>query len=326
MTGFSWFVAPPFVAVLLAPLGALAYLVAAFCFAVINGLALAVIIRGLLHLAPGIRREDRRLVVLGCVAFPPVFEAFAAGQMSLIFLALWVTAMRCAADGRPVWAGMLLALAAFKPHLVLLVPCALIARRDWRALAGYVVVGSGLLLVSFAAVGQRGMRNWVDALGSAAYRELVGSGQAWKTISLAAWGESLPATRGLGILSLGVGAIAVFMAARTSLPDPLRDLAVLSLLTVVFSPHAMLYDGVLLLPIAIWLLSAGLLVRARWLLLVIWVLLFSTSMRHALAEAVPLLGWADLPLAALPMAVLVWRLRQLDGTDRARATRSSRRP
>jgi hypothetical protein len=206
---------------------------------------------------------------------------------------------------------MLFALAAFKPHLVLLVPCFLVARRSWRALAGYAFVGTGLLLASFAAVGQSGMRNWANVLGSTSYGELVSAAQAWKTISLPAWGELLPAAHVVGILSLGVGGVATFLMARSAPPDPLRDLGVLSLLTVLFSPHAMLYDAVLLLPTAIWLLSTRRVAPFRWLLLAIWVLLFSTSVRHAVSEAAPLLAWVDLPFVAVPIAVLAWRMRDV---------------
>lgn len=65
---------------------------------------------------------------------------------------------------RPVAAGVLLGLTAMKPHLALLVPIALVAGRQWRAL-----LAAGLTVLSLAGIvaGAAGLQSWVAFLNAA---------------------------------------------------------------------------------------------------------------------------------------------------------------
>ena len=60
--------------------------------------------------------------------------------------------------------GAIMALGLFKPHLVWAIPIALAAQRKWRALTGFMAVGSFLALVSFALIGPHGVQQWIAVL------------------------------------------------------------------------------------------------------------------------------------------------------------------
>ena len=68
---------------------------------------------------------------------------------------------RLAAKGSDGLAGLLLGLGAYKPHLIWLLPLALIAERRWKMLSSFAATCCGLALVSLAAVGPDGIRQWI---------------------------------------------------------------------------------------------------------------------------------------------------------------------
>jgi hypothetical protein len=77
-------------------------------------------------------------------AFPAALLSAAMGQVSALFLLLVVTGL-VLLDRKPVWVGVLFALACFKPHLAAVLPIALLAGGHYRALVSFLVCG--LLLV-----------------------------------------------------------------------------------------------------------------------------------------------------------------------------------
>ena len=87
-----------------------------------------------------------------CCRSPPDFIALFNGQDDLIlvlFVALSAYLLRA---GKPLAAGMALALfAASKFHLFTLVPLVLLAQRQWRMFACLAVSGSSALAISLAA-------------------------------------------------------------------------------------------------------------------------------------------------------------------------------
>ena len=59
---------------------------------------------------------------------------------------------------RQVWAGILLGMATIKPQLGLLLPVALVAARQWRALAAAAATVAALVLLSAWAFGLDALR------------------------------------------------------------------------------------------------------------------------------------------------------------------------
>ena len=90
-------------------------------------------------------------------AFFPVVIALLQGQDSILLLFLYGLAFSALATGRNFVAGVCLGLALFKFQLVLPFVLVLLVRRQWRAVAGFVVTAFGLLLVSAAVVGWSGV-------------------------------------------------------------------------------------------------------------------------------------------------------------------------
>jgi len=77
---------------------------------------------------------------------------------------------------RPFLAGLLLGAVSYKPHLAILVPLALLAGREWRALAGALASGAGLIALSLMAFG---IAPWIAFFGKAGTLA-AGQGPTWR--------------------------------------------------------------------------------------------------------------------------------------------------
>ena len=76
--------------------------------------------------------------------FFPLFVTVLQGQSDLVVLVPLAAAYAAWARGRLGWAGIFSALALAKPQLLLLIPVLFVARRAWRALAGFAAVVAAL--------------------------------------------------------------------------------------------------------------------------------------------------------------------------------------
>lgn len=129
------FVHLPLEPLLLAPL-LVAPLPYAWIFAgwTLLGLALLTASVGLLAREWPVPPPDRRLMGATAISFFPIFITLLLGQSSLLLLLSWVgasVALRRGHDGR---AGVALALAAIKPHTILVPVVVLLIMGRWRAL------------------------------------------------------------------------------------------------------------------------------------------------------------------------------------------------
>jgi alpha-1,2-mannosyltransferase len=163
---------------------------------------------------------------------------------------------------RPALAGLLLGLLTYKPQFALLVPIALAASRQWRALAVAAAAACALALASVAAFGIEPWRVWLEwvAGSTADYPKWA----LWCRVQ----GESIYNNlRVLGASNAAANlgqAIAGFAAAgcvwwsyRRQAPSDLQ-LAVLLPATVLAAPHVANYDGVLIVVAATLLFVRGL--------------------------------------------------------------------
>lgn len=94
----------------------------------------------------------RRSIAVGLLALPVTVLTVTGGQDGLIFAALLGGACRFL-PRRPVLAGVLFGLAACKPQFGVLVPVALLAARQWRAIAAATVTVLACVLLSGLAFG-----------------------------------------------------------------------------------------------------------------------------------------------------------------------------
>jgi hypothetical protein len=152
------FVRPPFYALLLKPLTWLgSYDRAHAAFTVLR---LASLVWFIL-LWPKKGRGDALMFLFMSL---PVFIGMMNGQDAILMLPLMALALRKEEEGKGLQAGLALSLCAIKPHLLVLLPIALIAQRRWDVLKGGALGGVILFSVSFLAGGWGWIASFVHVL------------------------------------------------------------------------------------------------------------------------------------------------------------------
>jgi alpha-1,2-mannosyltransferase len=134
---------PPNFLLIIVPLALLPYLPS---LVVWLGLTLA----GYLFILRRIAPHSSTLLI--SLAFPGTFENFFHGQNGFLSATLLGGGLLLL-ENYPVVGGVLLGLLSYKPHLVPLVPIALIAGRRWRALSAMLFSALMLSLLSLLALG-----------------------------------------------------------------------------------------------------------------------------------------------------------------------------
>lgn len=277
----AW-VHPPTALLLVWPLGHLPF-AAAFVVWTLVGLAvflgtLRVVVRGHRHAWPLV------------LAFPGLWLGIAQGQMQFVVGALLGGAL-LALRRHPALAGVLIGLLTVKPHLAVLLPLALLAGRQWRAIAWAAASSVASLGVSVAVLGPGTLARWFDGMGLVAASVDDGSLPVFKFVT------PYTALRLLGLPYLPAivlhAAVAVVAAAavavvwrRTS--DVRVCGSALVVGTFLVSPYAADYDlAALAFPIA-WMallgLERGWLRGDRNLLVVTWLLPMLTGPVAALTH------------------------------------------
>lgn len=156
-TGFYPFFYPPTYLLICWPLAAAPYLTA---------LAIWLLVTGSAYQAVVSRIGEGMVGLVPVLAFPAVFVAVGHGQNALLTTAV-LGAAALNLDRRPAIAGALLGLLAFKPHLAIVAPLALIAAGRWRALAAAVLAACALALLSLAAFGLESWKAFIAAAPAA---------------------------------------------------------------------------------------------------------------------------------------------------------------
>lgn len=141
-----WWSYPPVVLPLLWPLKHLPYFAA---LALWTGLGLAAYASATLS---AIERAQRPLALLCLLALPATLITIVGGQNGFFTGALFVGAVSLL-ERRPIFAGVLLGLLTFKPHLGTVLPLALVALAAWRTIAAAAVTASLLYGASVAILG-----------------------------------------------------------------------------------------------------------------------------------------------------------------------------
>jgi hypothetical protein len=97
----------------------------------------------------------------------PLIDAFAIGQDVAMLLAVVAVTLVLLDRHRDFAAGLVFCLCAIKFHLFLMVPVWILARRMWRFAGGLAAGGAVLAVLSVAAAGAGGFRDFVRAASSA---------------------------------------------------------------------------------------------------------------------------------------------------------------
>jgi hypothetical protein len=242
---------PPYYTLLIAPLGYLSYRQAYIAMAVFN----VVLCAGLLILLVRSSQQIRGLAAMVAISliagFFPLFVTVLQGQSDLVVLVPLAAAYVAWSRGRHGWAGVFSALALAKPQLLLLIPVLFVARRAWRALAGFAGVLVALGAVSVAGFGVAPVIDYLKSLGAWAIGGSLPTGGQLAYTDPAVYSlrnilQVLPggATASLLILLVLLALVALSLSWR---PDkPRLDFAVAIAASLVLSPHQNVHDLALL--------------------------------------------------------------------------------
>jgi hypothetical protein len=196
-----------------------------------------------------------------------------------------------------------LALGLVKPHLFVLVPVALLLQRRYRTLLTLSGACAGLVPLTLPVVGLQTRRDWLAALASPLYTAEAQVGQTAKMQSLSGLATAFGAPPALAYVVLLVGVVALVLQLRSCRYNTAQVWSATVLTTLVFSPHVMIYDLVLLLPV----LALAHARPTRLLAVALVVVLFSVPLREAGAQAAPSWSFLAYPWSALLLLAL-WLL------------------
>ncbi|MBW4093260.1 MAG: DUF2029 domain-containing protein [Proteobacteria bacterium] len=195
------------------------------------------------YLAATMEAPWRRPIAVLLVLAPATGLTLQTGQDGLLLAALLIGGCRLLGR-RPVLAGVLLGLAACKPQFGLLVPLALLAACQWRAIAAATATVLASVLASAAAFGWAMWGRWITALwglsGFVAGNKRLHTLMPTVTGSLHLMGAG-PVARTLAQIAVGlIAAICVWLCWRRG-PGRLASAALLAGCFLA-TPYAFCFD------------------------------------------------------------------------------------
>jgi hypothetical protein len=242
------FISPPSLLVLLAPFGALGFWPA---FALWTSLALAA------QFLAARRILDPPALLLLALA-PATHFALGPGQVTL-FVGAAVLAAMTMLPRRPSMAGVLLAAAALiKPQAVMLVPIALAAGGNWRALASCAITGAAAGLACLAMQGPQLWRDWLAALAGFPdlLRDLGYLGRSLSPYATALdFGLTGSAVTVVVVAGIALGMVTCWRVFRAT-DNPALRAGALGCSYLLCTPYAMVYEAAMIVPAAAYLLAS----------------------------------------------------------------------
>ena len=194
--------------------------------------------------------------LLFALATPAVFINTYTGQNG-VWTAAFLGGGLCLLPRRPALAGILFGLQVYKPHLALMIPVALLAGRQWRAIAAAGVTAGALVLMSLALAGWETWRGFLDIIPILRKMTLEDADAVWHqsaSVFMAAHRLGLS----LSAAYLAQAAVALLAAAFVALawfkdaPAPARNAAVV-IGALLATPYLQVYDLVVGAFVVAWL-------------------------------------------------------------------------
>jgi hypothetical protein len=303
---------PPSFLLMLLPFAPLGFFGSYVAFQIVSGALLALALRSSTKavLPPG--------ALLAAVLICPASAINVIDGQAVFLVAALIVGGFGLLDRRPYLAGLVLGLLTFKPQFCILVPIALVAAGQWRALLASGLSALALMIASGLVFGLDLWLRWFPVI----IENLVSPNEKWIEFGRM-WGHSvytcavlLGAPDRLASLiqllaTLGA-AISVIIAFRSRLGTKEKT-AVFLAATVLAAPHSGPYDGTLLvIAAAFWLMarSAPLPLWCWTLAFMIWLLpMLSPPLLFPVARIAPL----------FPVLLIVLLLRPAAPATRAMA-------
>jgi len=196
-----------------------------------------------------------RLAMLATIGAPAAFLNVLTGQNGY-FTAVLLGAGLLSLERRPLVTGVLFGLLAYKPHLGLLLPVALVAGRQWRAIAAAAATVAVLVAASAAVLGldawwgfvaEMGFQRLVLELGQASWHRMPTVYVAMRTL-----GAGSSSAYAVQIVSAAAAMAIVALVWRANCSLGLKA-ATLLVAIFVATPYALDYDMIVLIFTAGWL-------------------------------------------------------------------------
>lgn len=157
----SFYITPPPMAWLVAPLTVLPHPVAFYVWA---GLLLAAYLWVGVAALSGALVSRLAVVLLGLTTFP-VLSSLRFGNAAMLVTLAVVGSWLCLRQERRYWAGVLLTMLFLKPQTAYLVPVAIALCGEWKPVAVTALGISVLTLASIASLGPAGLTQWRELSG-----------------------------------------------------------------------------------------------------------------------------------------------------------------
>jgi hypothetical protein len=249
--GVRPFVYPPPALLLFVPFGQASFPTANLIWTFLGAAAIVAVMAPKL----GAARTPALLVML---LGPASLLVMVAGQVTFLVAAASVSGLYCL-KSRPILAGVLFGFAgALKPQALVLLPVALLATRQWRALVASAATVIVAVVASALAFGVNAWLEWLAAVPRFEHLVMTMPGLERGMITPTALGENLhldPGGLATWRLAFGAGAIAFVWTVFRKTEDPARRIAALLGGGLFITPYAMHYDAALLAPAAALMLT-----------------------------------------------------------------------
>jgi hypothetical protein len=249
-------------------------------------------------------------VLLLSLAMPALFVNAVGGQNGALTAALLGGGL-VLVDRRPIVAGILFGCLAYKPHLALMLPFALIAGRRWLAVGATGATGALLVMASAIAFGPH---RWIEYAGNLAQLRAViledGTGVWHRMLSVFVFARRLGAdVETAYALQAAFAALAAFLVARSWWRDEPAHLRSAMVIVGAFlaTPYLQDYDLVMGAFVVVWLKAAQgrSQVSVQWIRAAMAVMLLLPLLAAPLGK---LTGLALGPLFILPVFALLMAL------------------
>jgi hypothetical protein len=320
---------PPWTAALLRPLAFFSYPAAYAVFFGTSVLLLAQTVWSWTRAFPFMQGPWRSIVWLSLFGSPLILETLISGQASIIAVAVFGIGAALLMRDRPILAGIVLGLAAYKPNVLAIVLLGVGIR--WpRALIGMAITGAALLALTTATAGLSSIQDYLQVPSRPEAQSALSNPPIPKFHGLAA---STPFTRttpyrAVGLALALVGLVAAVRSSRMNRTKPGETpiyLATLGILQLLGNPYLPVYDLALLFPIA-FLFVSGLAERygpsigkhSVFAHVALAVLFFGAHASQAIASSI---GWQPFGWLFVPAAA--WGLWELAGSKKAESNRQS---
>jgi hypothetical protein len=191
----------------------------------------------------------RQETLLVAAAFPAVFVNVGHGQNGFLTAALLGGALHWL-DRRPLFAGVLIGLLAYKPQFGVLIPIALLAGGRWRTIGAAAATVVALVAISFAALGSGIWHAFADSMDFTQTVVLEQGGTGWHKIqsifsAVRAWGANVPTAYAAQASLLAALAASLAWLWNSNAAFELKA-AALTLGSLLATPYVLDYDFVVL--------------------------------------------------------------------------------